>query len=483
MEKTTEKLIIQNIDGQKETATILHYREETTRELWVLKFISSIFQNKYKGTDIFQCLISLRRELAEHNYFPLCNGARIDTYPSGMCGSMGNGFVVLQHRLGKQTSINDILHTFDYAEPDLIGSVEEQLEFLQQCLNSDGEPEVLKIQYADGTIIEGSLFVYLGANPTRIKFTSSVTPDLECINIDYFQCLITLREQLAQLKYRPLCNGARLDAYVLPSSLREMRGWMVTIISELKIPTYDDELRIFDEAEPVSIASIQEQKEYYESWLNSVRYIPISDYGNYGISCLPELYFRLMKIGDLPLMWLFDIQLELFSDLLHQNIQTSENSDEFEDDDESEILQALSPLSPEQVEQIGSLSGEAILGFITGYIVSLDYFTPNQVFKDFIQKVIATEAPKDSELQAAALEQQAGRLYIIDNRVTENQQPETALEDILGVFEILDGQIVPNSYQPNENYLVFGNNGLFQLPGTLHDALISALLALPPSAK
>jgi hypothetical protein len=114
------------------------------------------------------------------------------------------------------------------------------------------------------------------------------------------------------------------------------------------------------------------------------------------------LYFRVIKIGDLSLMWLFEIDPSNY-----QNIGDRVNQSE--DSDNPEKLRALSPLSPEQVEQveqIGSLKGEAILGFITGETLSLEYFSPNKVFKDFTQKVIASQAPKDSELQTAALEQQ-----------------------------------------------------------------------------
>jgi hypothetical protein len=162
------------------------------------------------------------------------------------------------------------------------------------------------------------------------------------------------------------------------------------------------------------------------------------------------------EIGALALMWIFDI----------------------ENEPHEKRSRALSPISPEQVEKIGGLKGEAIIGFINGKILSIDNFIPNRVFKEFMQKVIAAEAPKDSELQTAALKQQAGWLYIIDNRVVDTERAETSSEDILGVFEIKDGQIVANSYQPNENYLLFGNNGLMQLPASLHDSLIKALESL-----
>jgi hypothetical protein len=474
-----EKLAIQNIDGYGEDATITYYRETKPSGLWVLEFTSSVIKNKYVDVDIFECLISLRQDLASYNYFPLCNGARIDVYPSGMCRDMGNGLVALKCRLGEQTNIEDLVGVLDYAQPYLIGSVEEQLEFHQRWLNSDGEPTELKIQHDDGTIVDGSLFIYYGVDPNRIKFISSVTPELEFINNNYFDCLNDLRRELDRINYRPLCNGARLDTYVLDTIARMMSGNDCYHLVEGKIPTQNDELRIFDYADPESIVSIDEQKEHYESWLNSVKSIFWVEYEEYGIYYLPEIYFRLIKIGDLPLTWLFDVEPAVFQSSYnpHNIIKSPEDVNKYEDTDEQPRVRALSPLSPEQVEQIRSLQGEAIVGFITGDILSLDYFSYNKVFVNFIQKVIATKAPKDSELQATALAEREGQLHIIDNRVADNKPEEIFPEDIIGTLEIKDGQIVAGSYQPNPDYLVFGNNGLMQLPGALHEALIDALLS------
>ncbi len=173
-------------------------------------------------------------------------------------------------------------------------------------------------------------------------------------------------------------------------------------------------------------------------------------------------------------MWLFDINYSDLPDFIHNIPQTTENNN-----DELDKLRALSLLSPKQVEKIGTLQSEAILGFITGEQLSLDYFHPNRIFIDLLQNVVESEAPTDPELQAAAIEQKQGYIYIIDRRVADRAEEETSPEDILGAFEIKDGRIVPNSYQPNENYLIFGNNGLMQLPASLHEALIEALMSLP----
>ena len=173
-------------------------------------------------------------------------------------------------------------------------------------------------------------------------------------------------------------------------------------------------------------------------------------------------------------MWLFDIDLSNFSNI---NYDIKQHIKYY--NDKPERIKALSLLSPEQVEKIGTLKGEAILGFVTGEQLSLESFHHNRIFIDFIQNLIGIEAPKDPDLQAAASEQQKGWIYIIDRRVTDSpQEEETSPEDIFGAFEIKDGQILANSYQPNDNYLIFSKNGLFQLPDSLNQSLISALEAL-----
>jgi hypothetical protein len=172
-------------------------------------------------------------------------------------------------------------------------------------------------------------------------------------------------------------------------------------------------------------------------------------------------------------MWLFDINYSDLPGFIHKIPQAIENNN-----DELDELRALSLLSPKQVEKIGTLQSEAILGFITGEQLSLDYFHPNQIFIDLLQNVVGSEAPTDAELQAAAIEQKEGYINIIDRRVANRLDEETSPEDILGAFEIKEGRIVANSYQANENYLIFGNHGLMQLPASLHEALINALLSL-----
>jgi hypothetical protein len=467
--KISLTLKIQNREGEVFDAEVKYHGSK--RE-WILEFISPITKKlSFNEGDVFECLTQLRLELAKYGCKPLCAGARIDVYPSGMARDMGNG---LSAEVSSSEPMNEherlqYVDIFDYAEPDLIASVEEQLNYHAAQFSYSYE---LMIQNYNGSIFEGTISGNAFLDRNKVKFTSTVTQDIYMSGENEFECLIDLRKKLEKYEYVPLCNGARFDAYPLPDDLRIYNGSYLHILTPGKVPKEEDRVETFEYAKPDLITSIAEQKKKYESWLDSIKSARISEYDRFQWNSYYQLYFRLIKIGDLPSMWLFDLDPSALFNL------DSEINQFMKNDEDKKYIKALSPLSPEQVEQIGSLRGEAIIGFINGPLVSIEHLHSNRVFKDFTQKVIADEAPKDSELQAAASAKREGRLYIIDNRVAELEREVTSSEDILGVFEIKDGQIVPNSYQPNENYLIFGNNGLMQLPASLHEALINALLSL-----
>ncbi|MGL5874566.1 MAG: hypothetical protein ACRC2R_19730 [Xenococcaceae cyanobacterium] len=95
-----------------------------------IKFISSISQNiEVKGHDYFQCLINLRIELEKQNYYLLCNGARRDLDCGGMMRNSSCGRFGYIAKLGKYLDTVDSVDVFDYAEPNLVGSVSEQEEY------------------------------------------------------------------------------------------------------------------------------------------------------------------------------------------------------------------------------------------------------------------------------------------------------------------------------------------------------------------
>jgi hypothetical protein len=460
-----QELKIQHIDGAILSGNVDYYHVDDISCKWYLVFTSSVVKKfTTVNSDLFECLVDLRQELAKYSYRPLCNGARKDVYPSRMCREMAGGISAYIMRFGQPAKLEDIVDIFDYSEPSLIASVEEQLVFYESWIRPNGKnapsEKHLRVQDQDGDIIEAKLFVYNNSNPPKIILELPSELIFECTGIHFFECLLNLRKKLAINGLTPLCNGARIDNYVFLTEIEGFKGRVSHNLVLKKIPTQKDEMHIFEYADPFLVGSVDEQLCFYESWLRTIKSIPISNYQAYGLSNFPELYFRLIQIGDLMKMWIFDIDVNV-EDEAHQELN---------------LNRALSPLSPEDVNRIGELKSEAIVGFVSNYPFDLDTFTPNKLFVNFMQQIIANNAPNDLLLQEEATKQQEGWIYIIDGRESETEDPSS--EDIIGAFEVKDGRIIVDSYYPNENYNIFGKRGLFQLSPFLSTALLEALKTL-----
>ncbi|HBJ94215.1 hypothetical protein [Ponticaulis sp.] len=88
----------------------------------------------FEGSDLFDALMILRKELESNGIRLLCAGARRDVSPSGMARSMGGARKVYILELGKPaTALIDI---FAAAPPEQIGTVKEQQSFRQQWITS-----------------------------------------------------------------------------------------------------------------------------------------------------------------------------------------------------------------------------------------------------------------------------------------------------------------------------------------------------------
>lgn len=77
----------------------------------------------WHGNDAFHALELFRRKIEPQGFRALCNGSRRDAYPSGMCRDMGRGFMLYPIPAEGPPD----LKTFEPAAPELIGTVEEQL--------------------------------------------------------------------------------------------------------------------------------------------------------------------------------------------------------------------------------------------------------------------------------------------------------------------------------------------------------------------
>jgi hypothetical protein len=152
--KVTRQLKLQHNNGSIIAAQVKYWSNKKDRN-WTLEFTSPVSKKLvFTKEDVFECLTELRQELAEYSYQPLCNGARLDVYPSGMARDMGDGLVAETISLGLSDDEPDLVDIFDYAKPELIASVEEQFNYYgsQFWLNI-----TLKIQHDNGFIVEGNI--------------------------------------------------------------------------------------------------------------------------------------------------------------------------------------------------------------------------------------------------------------------------------------------------------------------------------------
>lgn len=138
---------------------------------------------------------------------------------------------------------------------------------------------------------------------------------------------------------------------------------------------------------------------------------------------------------------------------------------------EGKIYRALSLLTPEQAEQVGLVS-EAVLGDVGALLPSMtpDQFEQNEDFVNQLQEVVREIAPQLPELQAQATTQATGRVVVVDGRAAGQEE---AAEDILGSFEVVRGELLPERYTPNPHYLLLSDKGVVTLPPLLEEALLA----------
>lgn len=87
------------------------------------------------GRDLFDALQQLRRQLEPLGWYPLCNGARIDCYPSGMARDMGGARLVYELTIG-QAGRPALVGLFEPAPAAKVGTVADQDTYYQQWLTS-----------------------------------------------------------------------------------------------------------------------------------------------------------------------------------------------------------------------------------------------------------------------------------------------------------------------------------------------------------
>lgn len=138
----------------------------------------------------------------------------------------------------------------------------------------------------------------------------------------------------------------------------------------------------------------------------------------------------------------------------------------------------VSCLSHEQVFASG-LPPEAIIGVLLrpwgpGETITPAVFARNRVFVEFMHEVIGRRGPMLNGLRAEARRQREGWVYLIDQRTLT---PEGAVppEDIVGAFEVEDGQVVPGSYRAIPEHVILSSDGFFRIGAELEACLLEEL--------
>lgn len=126
------------------------------------------------------------------------------------------------------------------------------------------------------------------------------------------------------------------------------------------------------------------------------------------------------------------------------------------------------------------LADEVILGILLTPISQGGDFVPdnfrdNLRFVRYLHQFLAQNAIGETAMLEAAQRQGNGYIYLIDNRVAD-PSGEVPPEDIIGVVQVIDGQVMPNSYQRNPNHQILTGDGFFMLPTpALEELLVSEM--------
>lgn len=228
----------------------------------------------FQGADLFECMKSVRRHLEGMSMLLLCNGARIDAYPSGMSRQMGRARRVCIVELGKPGTQEGVVDIFGTAPLDKVGSVDAQREFHDNWLRSLGWVIIkCKLNFAGPQGVAPCTIDIVGSQsstPLSMMMRADGMESIESQGDDLFDCLKAIRLVLEGRAIVLLCNGARIDSY--PTQADRQTDYGKTIhIAELGKPTTEEfSVDIFADAPIDKVGSVAAQQAYHEEWLRSL---------------------------------------------------------------------------------------------------------------------------------------------------------------------------------------------------------------------
>lgn len=102
--------------------------EPATSAPWSLRVSGEgLHDSIFRAETLFDALTELRRYFEARGGKLLCAGARQDVYPSGMARSMGSARRAYIMKFGQ--SAHTVVDIFDPANPEDVGTVDDQIRF------------------------------------------------------------------------------------------------------------------------------------------------------------------------------------------------------------------------------------------------------------------------------------------------------------------------------------------------------------------
>lgn len=129
------RLGMSTVNGEEEVC-VLEYTSGNPVKMSVSCAVLGSFS--VVADDLFEALSLIRLEAEKHGYFILCNGARIDAYPSRMSRQMGEGGKLYVCKIGMPAQREDLVSMFDLAEFQHVGTVAAQRVAYDAWLRSLG---------------------------------------------------------------------------------------------------------------------------------------------------------------------------------------------------------------------------------------------------------------------------------------------------------------------------------------------------------
>lgn len=129
---------------------------------------------------------------------------------------------------------------------------------------------VVSILLQDGGILKCKVHFILDKK-WKLNVFDFDLPRSEFISEDLFSAQVEFRKELELKKAKLLCAGSRID--VFPSGMsRSMAGAMKAYKTQLGKPSQSTDLvDIFDYARPDAVATVEEQRDFHQKWIESLR--------------------------------------------------------------------------------------------------------------------------------------------------------------------------------------------------------------------